>query len=83
MNENKNLFGENKTVKIEVQNHRRFIIVGSFKEAAYTLRLLSSIFGSTPIASIPSEEIERALRAVEEMKAIRADNELRRRICGN
>jgi len=67
------LFGGRKTVKVEVQNHRKIVLIGSFKEVAYTLRNLSNIFGRRPIGRITDAEL---------ITATQTSNNLRRRICG-
>lgn len=79
------LFGSRNTVKVEVevQKHRKIVLIGSFKEVSNTLHILSSIFGDRLIGSIADAELINAIKTVEKLKALQAESKARRRLCGN
>lgn len=78
----KYLFGGSKALKVEVQNHRKLVLVGPIKDVTYTLRILRGLFEGRTLGSITDAELIRAMRTVEGIKALKADSEARRRLCG-
>ncbi len=82
MNKEKFLFGSNNSVNVEINHHRKLVLVGSIKEVSYTLRILRGLLEGKILASVSEAEFIRAMRMVAKLKALKAENDARRRLCG-
>lgn len=74
------IFGGSELVKVQMQNHRKIILTGSFKDVAHTLCNLAYIFGNRPIALISDAEMDAAMVTTVKIKSLKAKSRKMERI---